>query len=209
MVFRSLQRLLGQNPTSSPVEVLPDRVWLSREAKLAGIRREIDERIADGSRLIALVAHFPDVFEAITQITSAYVGPVPVRPVLSHQLSLGVLGDLPFGESNVVDLIAAERHPLASRDDALIEFARKLPCRCRVVFHLSFDDPLLGYVGGQRLVQGQRELAKQLRVSEAEAITSAMLTKSIRGVQRKIEARSINSFDAESAADWIEYNVRN
>jgi hypothetical protein len=204
MVLRLLQGFLGLKRASSSVEVIPDHVWLSQEAKLAGIRRELHDRTADGTKMIALVAHFPDVLDEMQRIASEYVGSASVRPLLSRQLSSRAAGDLPFGESDVVDLIAAERHPVTSMDDALIEFAEALPCRCRIVYHISLDDPILRFVG----VESIRATLEGLGATEEEAITQEMITRSIRRAQQKIESRSIDRFDAQSAAEWIERNVR-
>jgi hypothetical protein len=204
MVLRLLQGLLGVKRTASRVEVNADQVWLSQEAKLAGIRREVDDRTLAGSKMIALVAHFPDVLDEMERIASEYVGSASVRAVLSRQLLSGAARDLPLGESDIIDLIATERHPLASADDALIEFAEALPCRCRIVYHISLDDPILRFAGADTI----RGTLERLGATEDEAITHEMITRSIRRAQQKIESRSIDRFDAPSAAEWIERNVR-
>jgi hypothetical protein len=204
MVLRLLQGLLGVKRTSSRVEVNADQVWISQEAKLAAIRRELHDRTLDGTKMIALVAHFPDVLDEMERIASDYVGSASVRPVLSHQLSSKAARDLPLKESDVVDLIAAERHPLASRDDAIIEFAEALPCRCRIVYHISLVDPILRFAGAESI----RGTLERLGATEDEAITNDMVTRSIRRAQQKIESRSIDRFEASSAAEWIERNVR-
>jgi hypothetical protein len=204
MVLRLVQGLLGLKRTSSRVEVIADHVWLSREAKLAGIRRELRDRTVDGARMIALVAHFPDVLDEMQQIASQYAGSASVRPVLSRELSSGAAGDLPLAQADLVDLIAAERHPLAPMDDALIEFAEALPCRCRIVYHISLDDPILRFVGAESI----RATLDRLGATEDEALTHDMITRSIRRAQQKIASRSTDRLDAESAAEWIERNVR-
>src|SRR5690606_6152043 len=43
-----------------------------------------------------------------------------------------------------VSVIVAERHPLRSRDAAIEAFVRSIPFRCRLGYHISLDDPLLG-----------------------------------------------------------------
>lgn len=205
MVHRLLQGLLGRKHTTSRVEVIADHVWLSREAKLAGIRRELQDRTVDGTKMVALVAHFPDVLDDMQEIASEYAGSASVRPVLSRQLSSRAAGGLPLRESDVVALIATERHPVASMDDALIEFAEALPCRCRIVYHISLDDPILRFAGGESI----RGTLDRLGATEGEAITHDMITRSIRRAQQKIESRAVDRFDAASAAEWIERNVRN
>jgi hypothetical protein len=204
MVLRLLHGLLGVKSTSSKVEVIADQVWLSQEAKLAAIRRELNDRTVAGTKMIALVAHFPDVLAEMKRIASEYSGAASVRSVLSQQLSSKAARDLPLAESDVVDLIAAERHPLASMDDAVVEFAEALPCRCRIVYHISLDDPILRFAGAESI----RGTLDRLGATEDEAITHELITRSIRRAQQKIESRSLDRFDAASAAEWIERNVR-
>jgi hypothetical protein len=116
MVLRLVQGLLGLKRTSSRVEVIADHVWLSREAKLAGIRRELRDRTVDGARMIALVAHFPDVLDEMQQIASQYAGSASVRPVLSRELSSGAPGDLPLTQADVHD---HPEHPTCSTEDRI------------------------------------------------------------------------------------------
>jgi hypothetical protein len=143
MVLRLLHGLLGLKRASSRVEQIADHVWLTRGAKLAGIRRELNDRAADGATMIALVAHFADVLDDLERIASEYAGSASVRAVLSRRLSPEAAANLPLGESDVVALIAAEGHPLASMDEKRLEFAEALPCRSRLVYHVSLDDPVL------------------------------------------------------------------
>lgn len=48
---------------------------------------------------------------------------------------------LQFEESQSIQIVVAERHPLPSHDDALVEFARTVPCHCRIVHHVALDEP--------------------------------------------------------------------
>jgi len=46
-------------------------------------------------------------------------------------------------ESRRVLFVVGERHPLLSKDDALVEFAHSRSWQYRLVQHVSLDDPLL------------------------------------------------------------------
>lgn len=203
MLLRWLGRVFRLRRTSSNVRLIADRVWLSSRARLAGLREAVRERSADGATMILLIAHFPDVLAELEPMAAEYAGSAFVRAFLSRQLSPGAARSLPLGESDVVDLIVAERHPLASVDEALIGFAEELPCRSRIVFHLSLDDALLQAFGSESI----RATIEQLGATEEEAITHDLVTRSIRRAQRRIERRSTGRSDADSAAEWLERNT--
>lgn len=211
MIFQRLRKWLRALGNPSGVGVLPDHVWISSRAKLDGIRRELDERSANGAALIALVAHFPDVLVELERIAAEYSGSASVRAVLAGELSTEAAAGLPLAESDVMALVVAERHPLTSVDDELLQFAEALPCRCRIVHHLSLDDPLLRFFGAQSLRTLLDRLGPafdRLEMTEDEPITHGLVTRSIRRAQHEIEAQSTGRFDADSAAAWLEKNTR-
>ena len=203
MVFDRLRGLFEQKPPSR-VELQPDSVWLSAQAKLNGVRNELAKRSAEGSAMIALVAHFADVLQELEQIAAAHTGSGSVRAVLAQQLSADGATRFPLGESETIDLVIAERHPLASVDAELMRFAEALPCRCRMVHHLSLDDALLRFFGSDSI----RTLLAQMGATEDEPITHTLITRSIQQAQQKIEAAAIGHIDANSAEEWLEVNVR-
>jgi len=49
----------------------------------------------------------------------------------------------------------------------------------------------------------------KLGMAEDEAIESKMVARRIRGTQQEIERKAFGSFDAESAAQWLEKNCPN
>ena len=101
-------------------------------------------------------------------------------------------------------LIVAERHLLHARDAELLRFAEALPCRSRIVHHLSLEDPLFKLFGSERI----RPLLGRLGASETEPIEHALITRSIEQAQRKIEAECSSDYDADSAAAWLDRNRR-
>jgi hypothetical protein len=87
-----------------------------------------------------------------------------VRAVLARQLSAERTLHKHFADSALLDLLIAERHPLASEDAALVRMAEALPFRCRIVHDLSLEDPLLQFVGADRI----RKLLERLGATEEE-----------------------------------------
>lgn len=58
----------SKKPTN--VEVAPERIWMTTDAKFAGIAREVTERSNSETVAILLVAHFPDVLARLKEIAS-------------------------------------------------------------------------------------------------------------------------------------------
>jgi hypothetical protein len=202
-MLKLLGGLFGGGRTGSKTELVDDHVWMSHRAKLRGIRKELAKQTASGTTLIALVAHFPDLLTELEGIANGYDGPASVRALLAGQLSPDAARRLPLRESDVVEVIVAERHPLASSDEKLREFAEALPCRSRVVYHVSLDDAVLRASGSDKL----RGVLDRLGATEDEAITHGMVTQSIRRFQQRTEARAKDRSDAGSAAEWLERNT--
>jgi hypothetical protein len=204
MLLELIRRVLQARTHSRRLETVPDRVWISSSAKLNGIRLELDQLSARGASLVALVAHFPDTLHALEEVAANYHGSRSVRAVLARHLSTEAAGSLPATESDVVELVVAERHPLASKDVDLIRFAEALPCQCRIVHHLSLDDPLLLWFGTESV----RALLDRLGTTADEPITHPLITLSIKRAQEKIAAEVVGPHDADSAGAWLERNVR-
>ena len=188
----------------SRVEREPDNVWISTAAKYKGVRNALAAKAAQDSAMVALVAHFPDVLRELETIATEHSGAGSVRAVLARQLSAEGAARFPLGADTTLELIVAERHPLRSVDAELNEFAEALPCRCRIAHHLSLDDPLLRFFGSESI----RQLLGRLGATEDEPITHQLITRSIENAQEKIEAKVTNPVDANSAAGWLEVNVR-
>jgi hypothetical protein len=186
------------------VEVVPDRFWLTTDAKFAGLAKEAESRSRSQTDAILLVAHFPDVLARLEQIVRQHVWNVRCLAVSPGHLNEGLLGNLNLDQSAVIDMIVGERHPLPSGDDQLVEFAKGLPCRCRLSHHLSLEDPVLKPFVGDWV----QSTLKQLGMSEDEAIESQMVSRRVRHAQQKIEERSFGSCQTESAAEWLKKNCR-
>jgi hypothetical protein len=196
-----IDSLFGSKKRTS-VEVVPDRIWLTTDAKFAGLAKEVEERSRSETAAILVVAHFPDVLARLNQLASQQTSGVPVKAVVAGNLDTALAARLNLVSSALIDIIVGERHPMPSADDDLEEFAQELPCRCRLSHHVSLEDPVMKIFGGEWL---QNTLTK-LGMTEDEAIESQMVSRRIRQAQKKIEGGAYGSFDAESAAQWLEQN---
>jgi hypothetical protein len=190
----------GKRPTN--VEVVADRIWMTAEAKLAGLAKEIDERSMSGTAVILLVAHFPDVLDRLQQLAERQASGAPVKAVLAGDLNAGFAATLDLDESAMIDVIVAERHPLPSEDDRVKAFADELPCRCRFAHHVSLEDPVMKIFAGDWV----QSVLSRLGMSEDESIESQLVSRRIRQAQKKIEGRTLGTLRADSAAQWLEKN---
>lgn len=185
------------------VELDDDMIWLSKRAKFAGIGLAVDQCFALGEPPIAviLVAHFDDCLAEL-QAVDSFEG--PVTATLAGDLAKVTVPEAALSENHLVRIIVAERHPLPKHDEAVLDFARNLPCRCHVGFHLSLEDCLLKSFAGEWV----ESLLKQLGMNDDEAITSRMVARRIKDAQRKIESRAVSDLRAASAEEWMELNCR-
>lgn len=189
------------NKRDTTVQVLNDRIWLSQNAKINGIKQQIRQQ-AD-SAAILLVAHFEETMQQLRSITTGDDSGTPVHLVLAENLTSDITSRLKTDETSTIDLIVAERHPLKSADDALMLFAEALPCRCRVAYHLSLEDPLLKLFVGEVV----EKMLESLGMKEDEPIESQMVSRRIRAAQQKNEERAFGNSRAFSAAEWLESNM--
>jgi hypothetical protein len=189
----------------SNVEVAVDRIWLTKAAKLAGISSDVAQSLADpgGPLIVLLVAHFSDSAGEVQELVErAGFDQRNVLSVMANDLAGFSTRLVEFGESQWVEIVVAERHPLASHDDSLIAFARTLPCRCRIVFHVSLDEPLMRIFAGDWL----KQVLERLGMEENEAIESRMVSRRIQDAQKKIAQRATGDVPAESCEAWFERN---
>lgn len=194
--------LFGGGKKRSNVEVVPDHIWMTTEAKFSGLVKEAEERSKSETVAVLLVAHFPDVLERLEKISNQQAWDVPCKAVLASDLNTSLTASLSVEESAIIDIIVGERHPLPSVDDRLEKFADELPCRCRFSHHISLDDSMIKVFAGDWV----KNVLKQLGMTEDDAIESQMVSRRIRQSQQKIEGRAFGCLDAGSAAEWLKKN---
>ncbi len=189
-----------KQPTN--LEVVPDRIWMTTDAKYAGLAAEAEDRSMSEPLAILLVAHFPDVLARLEKVANRRTWRVPLKAVSASKLNTGLAAGLNASEADTIDVIVAERHPLPSVDDRLEAFADELPCRCRFAHHLSLDDAVMETFGGEWV----RDILRGLGMSDDQAIESQMVARRIRQAQLKIEGEAYGSSAAGSAAEWLANN---
>lgn len=193
--------LLGRS--SSAIDVFPDRIWLTQQAKYQGIRRELQNWSRSDSAAILLIAHFDDTLGELETIAAETPCEMPLTVVLARALSSRAADALKSDETARIDLLVAERHPLRSVDQQLLQFAEELPCRCRIAHHLSLEDaPLKAFLGDQ--IKG---ILKSLGMKEDEAIESSMVSRRVQAAQKRIETQALSNTEARSALEWMEKNM--
>ncbi len=192
-------------PKNGNVEILNDLIWLSKEAKLAGIAASLSERLADPDRPVAvmLVAHFQDYLDELHKLAEEAGGDdCRVYAVLAADLKEAGSPVETFDESNCIDILVAERHPLWLHDERLLDYARAAPCHCRVVYHLSFDDALMRVFASERV----ENVLRNLGMSDDEPIKSRIVSRRVTKAQRKLQAGFWGDLPASSAQEWLEFN---
>lgn len=189
---------------ASNVEVLNDVIWLTKQARFNGIRKALSCSLDDPDRsaAILLVAHFQETFDEIQKIVESGEFTGPVTATIAENLSSNAASRLTLDESYTIQILVAERHPLPAHDETVVEFARSLPCRCRLVRHVSLEDPLMRCFAGEWI----ENLLKTLGMKEEEAIESVMVARRILAAQKKIASVSVDDLPAGSAAEWMERN---
>lgn len=197
-----LDFLFGGGKHRTNVEVVPDHIWMTSEAKFAGLAKEALERSKSETVAVLLVAHFPDVLERLNEIASLQGFEAPCKAILASNLNKDLANQLRLEESAIIDIIVGERHPLRSADDFLVDIANNLPCRCRFSYHVSLDDAVMKAFASDWM----KKVLKGLGMKEDEAIESEMVSRRIRKAQQQIEGGAFGSLDAESAAEWLTKN---
>jgi hypothetical protein len=185
--------------------VLDDVIWLTKQAKFAGISAATARCLAEPVRPFAvlLVAHFRDCLEGLqTVVDHAGFDQRSVIVAAADRLkgrSASVVGS---DESHTIEIVVAERHPLETHDTAIAEFAQRLPCRCRLVHHVSLEDPLMRVFAGEWV----QNVLRQLDMNENEAIKSRMVTRRLQVAAQKIERQAVSDLPADSAEEWLQRN---
>ncbi len=187
----------------SNVDLLDDQIWLTKQAKLAGISASIGRLGPARPFAVLLVAHFRACLDDLQAVVTQ--GGFDQRSVITtttENLTGRSAPRLGSDESETVVIIVAERHPLQAHDAAIVEFAQSLPCRCRLVHHVSLEEPLMRMFAGEWV----QNALKQLGMNENEAIQSRMVTRRLQQAAQKIERQAVSDLSADSAEEWLERN---
>jgi hypothetical protein len=185
------------------VEIAAERIWLTKKAKLAGMKREIAEALGDphGPDVIMVVAHFRNYLDELQAALSG-LGVDRLLIADADALQGHVSPSQLFDESRTVAIVVGERHPLASHDEAIVEFARGLDCQCRLTHHVSLEDAIIKMFCSERIVATLRLLG----MNEDEAIESRMVVRRVKKAANKIANSATGDLPADSAEQWLQRN---
>ncbi|MGF1577979.1 MAG: hypothetical protein ACFCD0_01305 [Gemmataceae bacterium] len=203
-----------------------DKLWLTEEAKFQGIASEIAG--VSATTAIVLVAHFRDTLAQLeTRLEEFDVGvevisrtknfldllqprsgelQVPALATTSEQLPRfdnELLGFLRFGIQSVA-LVVVEKHPLPTYERRVVEFTNLLPCRSRLSFHTSLEDPMIRILTADWIADQLRDMG----VKENQALESYIVSREIRLLQQRLEASCPRPEPAASAQEWLRVNAQ-
>jgi preprotein translocase subunit SecA len=203
---------------------LVDHIWINQEAKFRGLCKEAQEKLPTAP-LILVTAHFPSTLDQVRSVfaqrnlahrdqesrlspsdflRAANGGnPAPVIVARADALAPDEFPNPLVDELPPFVILVAERHFLRSCDDRIVDFARSLGRRCRLSFHLSLEDPLMRVFVGEWVGQ----VLMKLGMTDSQAIESAMVGRRIKVAQAKLAKRVIEERKADSAEEWLQWNV--
>jgi preprotein translocase subunit SecA len=186
------ERLFGRSNRATQEH---DKVWMTDAARMTGLCREVDLVLTGGGHSVVVVALTSSAFGALAEALSVH-GPVRCpdafeRDNLRRKLAQG--GSLvvampaalpadvqPDAEAPQVHVLVHGRNQSRAADDAIVRFADSLGSRARIVFHVSFDDPLL-----REHMKRIRPLMERLGMPPDEAFSDAGMSRAIRKAQSK------------------------
>ena len=146
------------------VDALDDVIWLTKQAKFAGISAATGQCLAEPDRPFAvlLVAIFQDCLAELRAVVEqSGFDQQSVIATLAEQLTGHSMPMAEHDDTQTIVIMVAERHPLQAHNAAIAEFAQSLPCRCRLVHHVSLEDPLLKFFAGEWVRNVLQRLAKR------------------------------------------------
>jgi hypothetical protein len=195
--------------TASNVTLLNDAVWLTKQAKFKGITQRISRRPTekDCPDAIILVAHFRDSLEDLRRIVDQTNDSGSITCATADTLRMDTASKIRIDESKVIEILVAEYHPLPPHDEAVLDFARSLPCRCRLIYYVSLEDPLIRAICGEWV----EDLLRKLGMAEDEVIESKLISRKIKAAQKKFGSQCLTTIrlteaNVDSAEMWMERN---
>jgi hypothetical protein len=188
----------------SNVEVLPNVVWLTEEAKRNGIRAAIHGAavLPEPAAAVYLVAHFPDSLSVLSELAAESTSTIPVQACLATNLGDACRSSTTPAARHWVEVIIDSRHPHPTHDDIALNALKGLPYRSRVTCQLSFDDALMRIFSGD----WTRETLRRLGMKEDEPIKNRTVSRRLRGAQKQIAKTTTGNLTADSAETWLKLN---
>ena len=200
-----------------PVTLAEDKVWFDETQKLEQICNLISAKRNDGQNVL-LLSHFDATLASLTTLLRARgitfeqfssLNPAELCKPMSSRLWVGstrafhVSSESSPTNSGALEIIVAEHHPMASRDQAIVDAAARLPCNAQLGFYFSLDDPVMKHFGNETI----KALFERLGMDKSECISHHFINTAIRTAQEKIEAEVGKDVPTHSATDWFNYNL--
>jgi preprotein translocase subunit SecA len=196
-------RIFGKRPSIEE----RDLIWMGQTGALAGLEKELRERMSR-DRLVIVMAHFPDRMTeledmlqrssiAYRSITASLIGQnidqhfdrMDQATVLLAR-SDTIPDTLPpeadhRDPQRSISILFRERHPLRRADQRVAGFVASLPCAARLCFFDALDDELVTAFAGDWV----RLFLEQSGMKEEDRIESPMVARRIKAAQQKVEER--------------------
>ena len=201
-----------------PVSMIDDKVWFDEATKLQQVCNDVAAARLDG-RSVLLLSYFEatlsrlsiqlqeksishDRFSTLNpgELCASSSGKVWLGSALAFNVGPAIS---PAATGNVLEIIVAEHHPMQSRDQQVVDSAKRLSCAGHLCFHFSLDDPVMKHFGSETI----KALYERLGIPKDECISHHLVTRAIRTAQEKIERKVGRDVPTHSAADWFKYNL--
>ena len=198
-----------------------DKVWFDTQRKFAGICADIKELTSQSTNVLVL-AHFPSTLNYVQQSLRASFITYESFSVADSSLlcSANSGGKVWTGlasaflpttsqigtnsQTNSLQIVVAEHHPISGKDRSLVDSAERLSCGPLISFHISLDDPLMKHFAGDKLTT----MMKRMGADENDPISHPFVTNAIQNAQEKIEKQVPRAVATESMDDWFRFNLK-
>jgi len=201
-----------------PVSMVDDKVWFDETTKLQQVCNDVAAARLDG-RSVLLLSYFDatlarlstqlqekgishDRFSAFNpaELCASSSGKVWLGSALAFKVAQATS---PVVTGNKLEIIVAEHHPMQSRDQQVVDSAKRLSCEGHLCFHFSLDDPVMKLFGSETI----KTLLERLGIPKDECVSHHLVTRAIRTAQEKIESQVGKDVPTHSAEDWFKYNL--
>jgi preprotein translocase subunit SecA len=201
-----------------PVSMVDDKVWFDETTKLQQVCNDVAAASLDG-RSVLLLSYFDATLarlssqlqeKGISHDRFSAFNPAELCASSSGKIWVGSALAFNVGQTSspavtgkVLEIIVAEHHPTQSRDQQVVDSAKRLACEGHLCFHFSLDDPLMRHFAAETI----KALYERLGIPKDECISHHLVTRAIRTAQEKIESQVGRDVPTHSAEDWFKYNL--
>lgn len=182
-------------------------VWITTAAKYEALRDQIKE---SPSTVIWFFHFFSESGSEVKHVLDALGLPSQNANQLRDATEPGVwllpaeAAIAANGNAPAVDplIVVHEHYPIPGPEIELANALAALFPDKKVALHTSLDEPLMERFGVERI----KKLLEQMGAKSNESISHAMVTKSIRRAQEKIEKDAKGDVKSASQAEWFQRN---